>query len=400
MIKKIFLQQAINFGKHLPTAIFANLKHNFPSKEMLVVGVTGTDGKTTTVNMITHILRESGRKVAMVSTVKAQIGEEEIDTGAHITNPSAVLLQGYIKKAREIGTEVLVLEVTSHGLDQFRTWGIKFDIGVITNITHEHLDYHRSFDNYFKTKAKLIRDVRIAVLNKDEKHFAKLATMTNGKIISFGFSSTADLNLKKFPIELGVPGDFNLLNGLAAAVVCKCIGVSEDDIKKTLLSFEGVKGRMDQIKNKKRLKIIIDFAHTPNALEKALRSMRLLSKGKIISLIGAEGKRDVLKRAMMGEVASRLSDSVVITSVDPRGEVDKINEDIIKGCLRGGGVLGKNVFIENDRQKAIDLAILKLAKPLDIVGIFGKGHENTMNLNGKDELPWSDYEAVQKSLNG
>lgn len=398
ILKLLSPQIVINYGSHLPKAVYANLKHRFPSKGMVVVGVTGTDGKTTTVNMIYQILHQAGFKASMVSTIKAVIGGESVDTGFHVTSPEAGALQEYIKKAKDSGTKVLILEVTSHALDQFRVWGIKFDVGVVTNITHEHLDYHKSWENYFKAKAKLIRNVRFAILNKGEKHFNRLSKLTYGKIISFGLTEDAEYNPKNTPLELNLPGDYNKLNALAAIAATETLGVSKADALKTLSKFSQLEGRMDEIKNKKGIKVFVDFAHTPNALENALTALSLENKGRIISVFGCAGLRDEQKRPLMGEISARIADFTVITAEDPRGMINEINKQILEGSKKSGGVLGENVFIENDRQKAIDFAINKLAKKGDIVGVFGKGHEKSMNIDGQHELEWSDMEACKKAL--
>lgn len=382
-------------------AILANIKYGFPSRRLRVIGVTGTDGKTTTVNMIYQILKDSGKKVSMISTINAVIGEKLYNTGFHVTSPNSMMVQNFLSNAVKNGVEVMVLEVTSHALDQYRFWGVKFDIGVITNITHEHLDYHKTWENYFLAKARLIKNVSTAILNKDEKHFERLKKFTDGYVISFGLRKTADFNPLKFPLRPKIPGEFNILNALAASAVTNNMGVKSDIIKKTLSEFENLSGRMEVVKNDKGYKIYIDFAHTPNGLEQVLKTLRSqLKGGRLISLIGAEGERDEQKRPMLGEVATKLSDLVVITAVDPRGLLDRINNQIISGAKKVGAVRDKNMFVIDDRQKAIDFTLNKLAKKGDIVGIFGKGHEKSMNLDGKKEIPWSDVKAVKRALNG
>lgn len=398
ILRKLIPQGLINTLRHRPTAAIANVKNLFPSRGLKIIGVTGTDGKTTTVNMIYHILKDAGKKVSMVSTINAVVGEKEMDTGFHVTSPSPFMIQKILKDAKKGGSEYVVLEVTSHALDQHRFWGIKFNVGVITNVTHEHLDYHKTFKNYLKTKTKLIKGVKAAILNRDEDHFSQLARKTKGRVISFGLSHKADFNPKSFPIKLKIPGQYNVMNGLAAAAVCSSVGISSSEIKSSLSSFNGLAGRMEEVKNNKGLKIIVDFAHTPNGLLNALKVLRTDKKGKIISLIGAEGDRDVAKRSLLGEVAQKLSDIVIITAVDPRGEIDTINEQIKKGSLRAGAKEGKNFYIINDRQEAIKFAINELAKRGDTVALFGKGHENSMNLDGKKEIEWSDVEVVKRIL--
>jgi UDP-N-acetylmuramoyl-L-alanyl-D-glutamate--2,6-diaminopimelate ligase len=399
IFKKVIPQKIINNFKHKPLAVVANVKNLFPSRGLKVIGVTGTDGKTTTVNMIYKILKDAGKKVSMVSTINAVVGEKALDTGFHVTSPSPFMIQKILKEAKAAGSEYVVLEVTSHALDQHRFLGIKFDIGVITNITHEHLDYHKTFKNYLNTKAKLIKKVKIAVLNRDEDHFSQLARKSTGKVLTFGTTHKADYNLKNFPLKLKLPGQYNVLNALAASAACSALGVSPQEIRTSLANFTSLSGRMEEVKNSKGIKIVVDFAHTPNGLQNALKALRAEKKGRIISLIGAEGERDEGKRPMMGEVAQKLSDMVIVTAVDPRGQIETINQSIKKGCLKSGGKEGVNLFFISDRKKAIEFAINE-AKKGDIIGVFGKGHEKSMNLDGKSEISWSDVEVVKKVLNG
>lgn len=397
VLKRLIPQKLINYGKHLPTAVAANLKYGFPSRKMTVIGVTGTDGKTTTVNMIYKILKDSGKKVSMVSTINAVVGDKSYDTGFHVTTPSPMHLQKLIKQAKKANSEVLVLEVTSHALDQFRMWGVKFDIGVITNITHEHLDYHKTMENYVNAKAKLIKKVKVAVLNKADANFKKLSKKTSGKIISFGIKKDADVNLHNTPIKLKISGEYNRFNALAAAAVCLQLGVPKIQILKSLNNFGALEGRLEEVKNSKGIKIMIDFAHTPNALEETLESLRKDTKGKLVSVFGAASERDTKKRPVMGGISAKIADITVLTSEDPRFEdPDKIIDEIERGALSHGAKPNKTLFREPDRQKAITLA-LSFVKRGDTVGIFGKGHEKSMNIKGK-EIYWSDKEAVEKAL--
>ncbi len=398
LIRKVIPQKAVNLFRHLPTAVLANILYGFPSRKMTVIGVTGTDGKTTTVNMIYQILKAAGKKVSMVSTINAEIAGKSYDTGFHVTNPDPMMLQKFIKMATQAGEEMLVLEVTSHGLDQYRAWGVHFDVGVITNITHEHLDYHKTWENYFQAKSKLIKQVKLAILNRAEDHYGRLRGLTSGKVVSFGLTKQADFNPVKFPFKLAIPGQYNVLNALAASAVAVHFDVDSKIIKQTLEHFSSLDGRMNEIQNSRGIKIIVDFAHTPNALKEALQALKPLTTGRLIAVFGAAGARDVEKRALMGEISARYADLTVITAEDPRGELDQINAQILEGAQKAKGELGRNVYIEGDRGKAIEMAINKLAKKGDTVGIFGKGHEKSMNYSGKFEEPWSDHEAVQKAL--
>lgn len=371
---------------------------------MIVIGVTGTDGKTTTTNMIYQILKDAGEKVSVISSIIAIINGKIYETGFHVTSPKSSDVQRFIKLAMEEGSEYMVLEVTSHSLDQFRFWGINFDIGIITNITHEHLDYHKSFESYFKTKAKLIKNVRVAVLNEQvlslmlQKNKDK-KSWTNGKIVTAGFHNSADFNPKSFPLKLKLPGDFNLLNALAASAATFSLGVDKETIKHSLQKFRAISGRMEQIPNKKQVNIIVDFAHTPNALEETLKYLKTKTKRKLISVFGGASERDLKKRPMMGAISARLANITILTDEDPRFENrEKIIEEIAVGAYEEGAIDDKNLFKIPDRLKAIKFAI-QIAKKGDTVGIFGKGHEKSMNYKGV-EKPWSDQMAVKKALYG
>lgn len=401
LIRKFLPQEIINNFYHLPEAILANIIYGFPTRGLTVIGVTGTDGKTTTTNMIYQILKEVGKKVSMVSTINAMIAGKSYDTGFHVTSPDPFMVQKFAKQAKESGDQYLVLEVTSHSLDQNRFWGINFEVGVITNITHEHLDYHKTWENYFLAKSKLIENVKVAVLNIDEKHFNRLKNLVNkmNSVISFGSSSNANFNPKKYPLKLKIPGEYNLLNALAALAATTSLGIDQQVAKKTLENFAGLEGRMEEIKNNRGIKVIVDFAHTPYALESALKTLRKETNGKLVSVFGSAGQRDIEKRSLMGEVSAKLADTTIITAEDPRGQLEKINQQILSGAQKAGGILDKNLFIIGDREKAIGFAI-HMAKKGDTVGMFGKGHEKSMNYDGKTEIPWSDLVAAKKVLNG
>lgn len=393
IIKNLLSQEVINIFYHLPKAILANIIYGFPTKKLTVIGVTGTDGKTTTVNMIYQVLKAAGKKVSMVSTINAP--------GFHITSPNPFAVQKFARQTLDNGDEYLVLEVTSHAIDQYRFWGIKFLVGVITNITHEHLDYHKTFDNYFKTKLKLLKGVKFTVVNQAVRMVGEFV----GKTFTFGLEK-GDFNQKDLKLKLKPPGDYNTENALASLAVAFVLDIDKGVAKKTLENFQGLTGRMEEVKNNKGIKIFIDFAHTPNGLEQALKALRSshgpkdqqTTSGRLISVIGAEGDRDVGKRAMMGKIAQRLSNFVVVTAVDPRGRLNIINKQIAEGLKKAGGIPDRNFFVIADREKAFDFAINQLAKKGDTVGIFGKGHEISMNLDGKKEIPWSDLEAVNRCL--
>ena len=390
LIRSLLPQWIINYLYHLPMAILANIFYGFPTRRLKVIGVTGTDGKTTTVNMIYQILKAAGKKVSMVSTINAFVGGKSYDTGFHVTSPDPFMVQKFAHQAAKHGDEYLILEVTSHALDQFRLWGTKFDVGVITNITHEHLDYHKTFENYRNIKLKLIKNVKHAIINENLK--------LNGKnVITFSLNR-GDVNQKDVKLKLKTPGDYNIENALAAMAVAFVLGIDKRTATKVIENFESLTGRMEEVKNNKGIKIFIDFAHTPNGLENALKALRPITSSRLLAIFGCEGYRDVDKRSMMGEIAQKLSDIVIVTAVDPRGQLEIINRQIRDGAKKAGAKEGINFFEIPDRQKAINLAINGLAKRGDTIGIFGKGHEKSMNLNGKSEIPWSEMQAIKKAL--
>lgn len=392
--------QRIKNVYHLFQALVACLFFGFPAQKLKVIGVTGTDGKTTTVHMIWQVLTAAGFKTGLISSLGAKFDEKIEDTGFHVTTPSPFALQRLLAKMVDEKTEFAVLEVTSHGLDQNRVAFIPFEVGVLTNVNSEHLDYHKTFENYLKAKGKLFQIAKVSILNVDDISFEKLEKKVGGQLVTYGIKNKANLALKNFPLKLKIPGDYNYYNALAAAACCGTLGVQPLIIKKTLENFLGLPGRMEEVKNNLGIKIYIDFAHTPNALEQVLKTLNVKRKtqnAKIISVFGAAGERDKLKRPLMGEISAKLANITIVTAEDPRHEDPaQICQQILFGAKKEGGTLGKNIFVELDREKAIKLAI-KLARSQDIVAIFGKGAEKSMAY-GKAEIPWSDKGTVIRVL--
>src|SRR3989344_352970 len=378
---------------HLMRAYAACIYFGFPSKKLTVIGVTGTDGKTTTSHMIYEILKSAEKKVSLISSIHAQIGEKSYDTGFHVTTPNPVALQRFLKKVVDSHSEFLVLEVTSHGLDQNRIFGIDFNFAVLTNITHEHLDYHNSFENYIFAKAKLFQRAKVSILNLDDPSFFKIKKLANGKIITYSIDKKADFVPKNFPLKLKISGDYNLSNALCAAALATKVGIGKQTITKALNTFQGIKGRMEQVDMGQDYQVIVDFAHTPNGLKQALKTLR----SKVIAVFGAAGERDRLKRPKMGEVAAMYADICVLTAEDPRSEkVEDICEQIAQGLIKSGKNETKDFFKIYDRAKAIEFAV-KLAKQDDIVACFGKSHEKSMCF-GKKEYPWDEFKTVEQVI--
>lgn len=421
-------QSAKNYLYHLPQASLAALLYGFPARRLTVIGVTGSDGKTTTATLIHHILIKNGYKSALISTVSAKIGDDDIDTGFHVTSPEPFLLQKLIRRVVNQGFSHLVLEVTSHGLDQFRTWGIHFQVGVHTNITHEHIDYHKSYARYVAAKAKLFSRVPVAVLNKDDKSFTLLKPFISRstKIITYAIGSDAQIKARDISLDkssssfqviwgdareqatLPLPGRHNIQNALAGLGAVGALGVKLKNSVKSLKDFTPIVGRLSQVHQKPT--VYIDFAHTPHALEQVLSFLKesLASDSRLIVVFGCAGERDFLKRPMMGKIAARLAHISIFTAEDPRSEsVNKIITQMVAGAKQTKAVEQYNnsaiqqskshIFIrEPDRQRAIGLA-LKLAHPSDVIIITGKGHERSMNY-GHGEVPWSDFDAVNRAL--
>lgn len=418
---------------HLFQAIVANLWFGFPARKLTVIGVTGTDGKTTTTSLIYHILKLSGKKTTMISTVGAYIGDHVSDIGFHVTNPASWPLQSYIKKAVDVGCKYLVLEVTSHGLDQNRVWGIPFTVGVLTNITHEHLDYHKTWEEYARTKFWLFELSRIVVMNMDDQSHSfykensefrtsSLAKVSgdrqnselksknlNSQIITYSLNNPqATYNLKKFPFTSKLIGEFNQANCLAAVAAAKAVGLNDDDIKKAISTFTAPTGRMETVYDKK-FRVVIDFAHTPNAFAQVLPVVKKITPGRLIHVFGAAAERDESKRPLMGTESAKYADVIILTAEDPRGEsVADICKQIangfppsIRGLPRRPDSVGtprndtQQYAVISDRRAAIKLAI-SLARPGDTVILTGKSHEKSMNY-GHGEEPWDEFAVVNDS---
>lgn len=381
-------------------AALAAIFFNFPSKHITVIGVTGTDGKTTTVHMIYDIFRSTTPKVSMVSSIYAAIGSKTYDTGFHVTTPSSWQVQKLLRKAVDSGHKYIVMETTSHGLNQNRLAFVKFDVGVLTNVTHDHLDYHGTWENYGLSKLRLLNDTKYSILNEDdEKSYEFLKNKAGGKVISYSLEGKGLFTLKSFPMKLKIPGEHNLSNGLAAATAASILGITRPKILKALNNFSSPKGRLDRIDMSQDFEVYIDFAHTPNAFKQTFLTLRKTqakgSKSKLIVVFGAAGKRDKAKRSEMGEIADSLADVIVLTSEDPRNEdPTKIALEIMKGIKSKH--LEKDLFIIPERQKAIEYAI-QICQKGDIVTFLGKGHEKSMAI-GKKETAWDEYEAVRHAI--
>ena len=403
-----------------------------PSRKLQVVGVTGTDGKTTTSTLIHSILLAAGKRAGLISTIRAEIGGQSYDTGFHVTTPEAFDVQRYLHDMVEAGTEVAVLETTSHALDQGRVLCVDYDIAVVTNVTHEHMDWHGNWENYMEAKAKLFTVLnesyrkpstpKAAVINADDRSYDRLKRIPADMHYVYGLDrrqqpdiAADDLEFRPsgthfvvqtpvadIPVTLHLPGKHNIYNAMAAVGAALALGVSTEAIKQGLEAVEGIKGRTEWVREAQPLgfDVVVDFAHTPNGLEKALEFARQTvdaRNGRVIAVFGSAGLRDREKRGMMGHVAGRLADLTIVTAEDPRTErVEDISAEIAHALEAEGRVEGRDFWQVHDRAEAIAYAI-GLAQRGDMVITCGKAHESSM-CYGTDETPWDEFAAVKAGL--
>jgi UDP-N-acetylmuramoyl-L-alanyl-D-glutamate--2,6-diaminopimelate ligase len=407
-------------------AFLAAAIHGFPTRKLRVIGVTGTDGKTTTINLIWSVLRAAGHTAGLISTVNTVIGGKQYETGLHTTTPDALEVQGYLAQMVDAGAEYALLEVTSHGLAQHRVTACDFDVAVLTNITREHLDFHGTFEEYRDAKARLFRGLKdsarkpgvakVAVLNADDSFsYEYLRDIPADVRLTYGIDGDADVRAVDidlspsgvsfiavtpegdFPVQMRLPGRFNVYNGLAAIAVALSQGIGVEAMREGIEAVELVTGRMERVDGGLPFQAVIDFAHTPNSLRNALEAARGMANGSVTVVFGCAGLRDREKRPVMGEIAGRLADRTVITAEDPRTEdLDQIMRQIAQGCEEAGRREGVDYWCIGDRAQAIQFAV-DMAEAGDLVLVTGKGHEKSMCF-GTTEHPWSDHEAVKKAL--
>ncbi len=403
--------------------------YGWPGRSLTVIGVTGTDGKTTTSNLLYQVLRTAGIKAGLISTVNAVIGDEVLDTGFHVTTPDAPEVQYYLSRMVASGLTHVVLETTSHGLAQHRVDASQYDIGAVTNITHEHLDQHGSYENYRAAKARLFQlleattskpqgNPRLAVLNRDDSSYEYLSSIVRSpsSAVSYGLQAAADIRAEnivyspqgihfdavgadfRVPVTSALVGEFNVSNCLAALTVAvRGLGVDPETAARGIASLEGVSGRMERIDLGQPFTAIVDFAHTPNALRVAINTVRKMTYKRVITIFGSAGLRDKEKRRMMAEVSAELADVSILTAEDPRTEsLDGILEEMASGARARGGVEGKTFFRVPDRGEAIREGV-RMALPGDIVISCGKGHEQSMCF-GTVEYAWDDRTAMRAAL--
>lgn len=283
-IKKFIPEQMKRLIWHRSKSILASLVYGFPARQLKIIGVTGTDGKTTTSTLIYEILNKAGISAGLVSTVSFKYGKIENSTGLHVTSPEPFKLQKLLRKMKQAGVELVVLETTSHGLIQERFWGIGFEVGVLTNVTREHLDYHKTMDRYLAAKSRLFENSEMVVLNADDPswRFFKDRLTDNRKLVTYGLKNKADYTPQSFEFKTSLLGEFNQSNCLAAIAATSLLGIKSKLIRQAINDFRGVRGRLQLVPNKHGFKVYVDFAHTPNALEQVLKTLRKETKKRLI----------------------------------------------------------------------------------------------------------------------
>jgi len=404
---------------HLGEAVLMSARYGFPGRKLHIIGVTGTNGKTTTSFLIHRLLHEAGIKAALLTTVANGIGDNIVPQPEHITTAQSGVLQKRLKEYAQAGVEWVVLETSSHSLAQYRVWGAPYEIAVMTNITHEHLDYHGTFKNYVEAKRRLFKiankhGLRFGVVNQqDPSADAFVNTIANAttygigtgdlsasnvKLTSAYSTYTANIENESYDIRVNIPGEFNVSNSLAAIAVGRKLGLSKADIEKGIAALEGVEGRMNVIDEKQKFQVIVDFASTPDAFERFFESVRPLTKGKLIAVFGSAGRRDETKRAVQGRIAGQNADVVIVTEEDDR-DVDgnQIMAEIAVGAKTAGKKEDKDLFLILNREEAIGFAMTQATSKDDVVVLLGKGHELTIE-RADGVYPWNEAEVARAAL--
>lgn len=392
---------------HLGESVIAQSASGFPGSGLKIIGVTGTDGKTSTVTFIAHLLEHAGYKTAYITTVETDYGDGKgaIANNTRLTTSGAMELAKTLKRIKQNKVEWLVLETSSHALAQHRVWSLPYTIAVFTNLSPEHLDYHQTFEKYRKAKVRLFaqanrnkKGLRLGVINADDDNaqfFAQAIAnpltygVKNGdlqaknvKTTQKGSSYTAHIGDNSYDIQLKVPGGFNVYNSLAAVAVGRAVGLNKKQIETGMASIKGVAGRMSVVDEGQKFSVIVDYAHTPDSFEKLFKEIKPVTSGRVISVFGSAGRRDTAKRPLLGAVAGKYSDSVIITEEDDRDmDGQEIMSEIAEGAKQAGKSLGKDLFLIARREEAVQKAI-SLAGPGDTVLLLGKGHESSILSNG------------------
>ena len=386
-----------------------------PSERLRTIGITGTDGKSTTGLLAVEVLAAGGRSPGLVGTIEMRVGAATERNALRATTPEALELQELLARMLDAGNDVAVIEATSHGLVQSRLRNCRFQVAVVTNLTHEHLDFHGSLEAYRDAKAMLVEEAPLAILNLDDAHYEAFRGRARGRVLTYGLSEGADVHGERVeaaadgtsfyartaswegPVHLPLAGAFNVSNALAVLALAEAEGIPADVAAETLGRVQPIPGRMERIDAGQPFAVIVDYAHTPDSLRKVLETLRPLTAGRLLAVFGSAGERDVAKRAVMGKLAAELADVVIVTDEDPRLEPpEQINEQIAEGARTGGAVDGTNLWVVADRREAIRHAI-GLASAGDTVLLAGKGHEGSM-IYGTEKRWWDEREVARQEL--
>lgn len=404
---------------HLGENILISTRHGLPARNMRFIGVTGTNGKTTTTNMIFTMLREADFKVALLSSTTYGYRDDLKEQVNHMTTDPAPILQRKLRSFAAAGAEWVVVEASSHALAQHRMWGLPIEIAVMTNVTHEHLDYHKTFERYREAKRRLFKiaakhGLKYGVVNADDPA-AELFAATVPESESFGLykgdvvaqdvvlgsessSFTAVAGKDKYKISIKMPGEFNVQNALAAVTVGRKLGLSKNQIEAGLAAFAGVEGRMMRVDEGQAYMAMIDYAGTPDAFQRAFETLRTAVKGKLVVVFGSPAHRDKLKRPIQGEIAGRYADEVILTEEDDRDEPgQEIMEQMAAGAEKVGKIRDKDLFLIGNRKQAIEFAVSRVSHADDLVITLGKGHERTIE-RADGIYPWNEAETLREAI--
>jgi len=380
-----------------------------PCEKLKIIGVTGTNGKTTSTYLIKKILEEAkGEKVGLIGTMEILIGDSSVESDR--TTPESYELQRIFKQMVDENCTYAVMEISSHALALDRVYGVKFKTGVFTNLTQDHLDFHNTMEEYLKAKAKLFEICDVGVINKDDEAYEYISKVATSKLYTYGINNAADMmandislgvnsidfvvrdEKEEADVHVNIPGKFTVYNTLDAILTCKLQGISLDKIAHALRSIVGVKGRVESVETNRNFTVLIDYAHTPDALENVIKTVKECSCGRVVVLFGCGGDRDRTKRPKMGAIVSELADFSIVTSDNPRTE----NPSVIIDDILGGMSSNNRVVIEN-RREAIKYAIDN-AKENDVIILAGKGHETYQEINGI-KYHFDEREIVAECLN-
>jgi len=426
MIKKIIRKLTPRFildFYHRVFSLLGALVNGYPSNKLKVIGVTGTNGKSTVVSMISFLLEKEGYKVGSTSTVGFKIGDKEWLNDQKMTMIGRFALQKMLARMVKQGCNYAVIETSSEGIKQYRHLGINYDVTVFTNLTPEHLESHGGFENYKKAKLKLFKHLtkgpektdtpKIIVANKDDRYFEEFINYQANQKISFSIKEESnfqahDINFKDFRMsfdlkginfEVDILGEFNVYNILASLAVCSSQGMDLKKMADYLKDFEGTPGRMEFIKNGKNIKILVDYAPEIESLKQLYRALDLFVYNRLIHVLGScGGGRDKSRQPVLGNMAGNKADIVIVTNEDPYDDDPmEIIDTVAQGAIENGKVLDKDLFKVEDRREAIKKA-LKLAHKDDLVLLTGKGAEQYICLANGKKLAWDDRKVVRELL--